>query len=278
MSSFNLLGELLKRSAHFRGKGRVTDFWLKGNIQGGDTRTRILPGGGEVHCDLSIPYEAMVWLEKEEQGDLEVLTRLLRPGQSFADCGANIGIWSIVAASAVGSTGKVFAFEPNPSTADKLRHNVLHGKWEQITVVPMAVGEANTEVYFKCETAHNVSHIVDSSTDSTINVPVVALDAFLSEGVDGCKIDVEGFELSVLKGAVSLLKGERPWLCIEFNTLLTGVNRLTEWDVHNYLRDLGYVARRFQDALDLSLATLLADEWRTEGYCNLFYSAGKEVS
>ena len=272
MPSIDLLGEFLKNSGHFRGKGKATNFWLRRVSRSRDIRSRALPGEGTVRCDLSIPYEAMVWLGWEEQKDLEILTRLLRPSQTFVDCGANIGIWSIVAASAVGSTGKVFAFEPNPSTADKLRYNVSHGKWEQVMIVPMAASNADTEVYFRCEPEHNNSHIVGNDNNNAIKVPVVTLDGFLPGEVSGCKIDVEGFEMNVLQGAKTLLKKEHPWLCIEFNTLLANVNRLKDWNVHTYLRDLGYVARRFQDALDISKDVILPDDWQTEGYCNLFYS------
>ena len=76
----DILGQILKRTQGFRGRGRLTQIWLNRCQQTQTRRVRRLPGGGRVLCDLSIPYEAMVWLEKEEQADLEILRRLLQPG------------------------------------------------------------------------------------------------------------------------------------------------------------------------------------------------------
>lgn len=83
---------------------------------------------------------------------------------------------------------------------------------------------------------------------------------------------MEGFEIQVLKGAEYILRRDKPWLCIEFNTLLAGTNTLEEWPVHQFMTQLGYVARQFHNALDCSATAVLSGNWQTTGYCNLFYS------
>ena len=264
---FDLLGTFIKHSCAFPGKSRIVKVWLNKVKQSGHSRLRTLPGSGKVSCDLSIPYEAMVWLGWEEQTDLETLTHLLHPGDVFIDCGANIGLWSIVAASAVGAEG-------NPVTAKKLQQNVTRGSWSQISVAAKAVGNTNAEIFFHCETAHNNSSVAADQTDSTITVPVITLDTFSTGSVSGCKIDVEGFEMNVLEGAEKLLVRDCPWICIEFNTLIAQTHTLGEWNVHQYLRGLGYNARRFEDALSSSAETILSSEWETQKYCNLFYCVG----
>jgi FkbM family methyltransferase len=239
--------------------------------RGTDKRIRELPGGARVLCDLSIPYEAMVWLEQEEQNDLRLLCLLLDPGQTFIDCGANIGIWTLVASSAVGRTGEVYAFEPNPHTFDKLSSNVKLSE-RKPTLYNRALGNVNAELRFECNKSHNISRIVSEDGDNIIQVPVATLDSiFAGKHIDGMKIDVEGFEMNVLRGGENVLMKSKPWLCVEFNTILSEVNRLTDWDVHQFLRALGYTCRLFQDALDTSLSTMLPDSWQTKGYCNLFY-------
>lgn len=266
------MGYFIKYSGNFRGKSRLIWHWMsKRNVT--EKRTRVLPGGGRVQCDLSVPYEAMVWLGVEEQHDLEVLRGLLKPGQSFVDCGANIGIWSLVAASAVGLKGQVYAFEPNPDTVQKLKRNILLQELENIHVTQAAVGKECGSVNFICEDSHNISHIAPAKSIESIQVPTVNLDTILNgKSISGCKIDVEGYELDVLKGAENLLKSHYPWLCIEFNTILSKVDNLKDWDVHQYLNELGYSARRFENCLDQSSKSILAYNWQTSGYCNLFYS------
>jgi len=272
----NLLGETIRQSSNvnFPGKSsRLIPLWM--SLRDTNSRkVRLLPGGGQVVCDLAIPYECMVWLKQEEQGDLEVLQHLLKPGDAFVDCGANIGIWSLVAAAAVGQLGSVFAFEPNPTTADKLFSNVRLSGFTNVSITHAALGSAPGNGYLQTERAHNVSRIVDKSTSETISVPVVTLDAVLGDKrIAGCKIDVEGFELPVLSGAENLLRRHKPWLCVEFNTILANVKILDNWDVHQLLRHLGYVPRLFKDALHSSKATFLPSSFETSGYVNLYYAA-----
>ena len=122
------LGHLLRATGHFRGRGRLTRYWLN-RRQPNDCRTAKLPGGAEIICEMNVPYEAMVWLGQEEPEDLRMLQRLLQPGQTFVDCGANIGLWSLVAATAVQPNGKVFAFEPNPRTHQRLTQHIEQNRF-----------------------------------------------------------------------------------------------------------------------------------------------------
>jgi FkbM family methyltransferase len=219
---------------------------------------------------MSVPYEAMVWLRQEEPEDLLVLRRLLLPGQTFVDCGANVGLWSLVAATAVRPSGKVFAFEPNPRTHQRLAQHIEHnGLGAIVTTFASCCGSDTGELSFRCEARHNVSHVASESASNTVFVPVTPLDAALGDHpVHGVKIDVEGHELPVLKGSESLLRRVRPWICVEFNTVLAGTERLGDWDVHRYLASRGYRCRPFIEATG---AGELREDWRQSGYCNLFY-------
>ena len=271
-STFDALSWFIKHTGRFRGKGRITNYWMKIRPKS-EQRLRVLPGGGSVLCDLSVPYEVMVWFEAEEQNDLLLLQKLLKPGQIFLDCGANIGIWTITAAACVGSTGKVYAFEPNPATFKKLKANIELNEWQNICLVPKAVGNGEQTLFFKAAEAHNTSQIVPDLAADTISVAQTRVDTFLEdEVVHFIKIDVEGFELPVLMGGERILKTQHPQICVEFNTILTRVSTLGKWEVHQYLTELGYKAYRFEDALNLSAQKALAAEWQTTGYCNLYYT------
>ena len=74
--------------------------------------TSRFPNGSRFVCDLRTGYDRSVYLGAEEVVEQRLLSYLLRPGDVFVDCGANIGLHTILAASLVGSGGHVFAFEP----------------------------------------------------------------------------------------------------------------------------------------------------------------------
>lgn len=268
------IGTLIKITPKFPGKWRLVQYWMN-RRDNNAMRPRVLPGGCKVICDFSVPYECMVWLGREEQEDLELLMRLLKPGQTFIDCGANIGIWTIVAASAVGKAGNIYAFEPNPNTFKKLHRNVyeISNLDSNVNLLKSAVGNEQKEIQFLCTENHNVSQITSENDSRAILVSVVTLDSiFKEQKVHGLKIDVEGFELEVLKGAENILKAYHPWLCVEFNTSIAQVNTLGSWSVHQYLSSLGYVCRQFKHALNSNNTSILPDSWETSGYCNLYYS------
>ena len=244
----DLLGEIIRGSgsSNFPGKcSRAIPLWMSLKRER-DKRIRVLPGGGKVLCDFSIPYECMVWLKQEEQRDLEVLRYLLKPGEMFVDCGANIGIWTLVAAATVGQAGRVFAFEPHPLTADKLASNIALSGLANVSITRAAVGKNCGELVLHSELSHNTARIVENITNTSVTVPSVTLDHALDgKEIAGCKIDVESFEMPVLQGAERLIENRRAWFCIEFNTELTGVNTLDNWDVHKLLKHAGYEARLF---------------------------------
>jgi FkbM family methyltransferase len=271
-----LLAQMIKITPNFLGKKILVQYWRdRRNRIKSSQHTRSLPGGEQIACDLSIPYEFMIFSKQEEEQDLSTVRKLLKPNQTFVDCGANIGLWTLTAISAVSSKGKVFAFEPNPSTFEKLSRNASLSKFKNnISLFPSAVGKESTRLLLQCRREHNKSKIVSSSNQDTISIPIVRLDDSTgSVEISGMKIDVEGFELDALLGAEKILKTYRPWLCIEFNSNFTESKTLAEWDVHQYLAKLGYTARHFKYALDKSDENALPDTWQLDkAYANLYYS------
>jgi len=268
--TLDLLGRLIRATPDFRGKWRLRDRWWA-NRRAGDVRFAQLPAGPRVRCDIGIPYEAVVWLGELEKGDLDRLTQLLSPGEVFVDCGANMGIWSLTAAQRVGRSGQVFAFEPHPVTFEKLAANIrLNGCEDRITARQLALSEAPGTANFACQTdKHEMSGLSDAAGPNVTQVRLSTLDAELAgRAVAGIKIDVEGHELGVLRGAAGVLARCRPWVCVEFNTWLTGPIPLAEWPVHRFLAE-----RDFSPALFPADAPAgeLPPSWTTKGYVNLLY-------
>jgi FkbM family methyltransferase len=143
-----------------------------------------------------------------EPADMGFLLHALRPGDLFLDVGANVGVYSLLAATA---GADVLAVEAYPPTAAKLGRNVrLNDFAERIEMIGAAVGEASGEVRFTTDQGP-MNHIVsDRENSQTCTVPVRRLDDIVAgRPVRFMKIDVEGYEVPALRGAHELLADPR---------------------------------------------------------------------
>ena len=156
-------------------------------------------------------FSASLWTDKSDVPDDErFLKGFLRPGQVVVDVGANIGTHSIVSAIQVGATGRVYAVEAHPVTARFLRENIRLNELDLIVkVMNVAVGETSGEAMFSDQRSDDQNCILPKSTGG-ISVRVAPLDSLIAAGpIDLIKIDVEGFELMVLRGALATLSRTR---------------------------------------------------------------------
>jgi FkbM family methyltransferase len=141
-----------------------------------------------------------------EYDDMLFTARFLKPGDMVIDVGANIGLYSLLAASKTGS-GRVVALEPHPVAAERLRENVGLNGLRNVEVRAEAAG-AETGSAQLTTNLDTVNHIVpDGAVAGTISVPVLTLDSLVGSGeqVALVKLDAEGFESEVLAGAGGLL-------------------------------------------------------------------------
>ena len=155
---------------------------------------------------------AILWDGAYEPGIAGLLVAVLLPGDVFVDVGANAGQHSLIAAS---KKARVFAFEPVPRLARRLRDNVRLNRFEgQVTVVQMAlaahVGEATLYVADRLDDgSHSLLPGIPATNVEAITVPVTTLDTALAQRLierpQLVKIDVEGAEALVLDGASALL-------------------------------------------------------------------------
>jgi FkbM family methyltransferase len=160
--------------------------------------------------------------------------RYLKTGMVVIDVGANQGLYTLLAACRVGPGGRVIAFEPAPPDFGKLERNVALNRYSQVVLENMAVGEAvgNTEFYVCLGHQGGLSSrrrpLADDLVVPTqlVTTSLTTLDAYLRfkniARVDFLKIDVEGGELEVLKGATMLLSnGVRPVILCEVEDIRT---------------------------------------------------------
>ena len=127
---------------------------------------------------------------------------------TFYDIGANIGLFSLLAARLVGKEGRVVAFEADPEIAARLREHVARNEFGWITVEEKAVwSEPRTVFFARTDPAtspdRGLGHVVSASAGDTIQVSAESLDDYTwtQPAPDFLKCDVEGAEVEVFRGA-----------------------------------------------------------------------------
>lgn len=161
----------------------------------------------------------------------------------FVDVGANLGAYTVLACGAKGSRG--VCFEPVPSTYARLRDNLdLNNLQSRVTAHNLGLSDSNGELLFT-DGESPTNHVVAQSEkgERTIAVPVRTLDSMLEgESPTMLKIDVEGFETPVLKGAVEALGNPSlHTVLIELNGLGSRYGFDEDWIV-NHMHECGFSA------------------------------------
>ena len=153
----------------------------------------------------------------------------LKPGHVFFDVGAHHGWDSIWTLTSVGKEGRVYSFEPSPANLSILEWHRTHNKFSQWTIIPNAVSETDSHQvdFFLIDTGDSPMNSLTSGEPgkplmsgrdiSKISIDTITLDTFcngINLNPDLVKIDVEGAELLVLRGAAKLLRECRPTIIL----------------------------------------------------------------
>jgi FkbM family methyltransferase len=205
---------------------------------------------------------------KFEAAELTFVERFLRPRMIVLDIGAHHGLYSLLASKKVGPQGRVIAFEPSPRERKALRLNLAFNWSRNVSVQKVALGseagEADFFVVEGTETGCNSLRPPDlkASTYRPIRVRVAVLDDWLRqhkiEFVDFIKIDAEGAELEVLRGASKLLSTRpRPVILIEVAEIRTAPWGYSARETIHLMQKMGYVW--FSISSDGSLSGLQSD-------------------
>lgn len=152
-----------------------------------------------------------VWKAVSERRERKLMRGMISPAMTVVDVGANIGIYTRMFSALTGAAGHVHAFEPAPANFEKLEATV--NGLSNVSLQHAAVGAGNGTIKLYVSNELNVDHRTFDSGDgrASIDVPLVRLDDYFSPGqrVDFIKIDVQGYELSVLQGAERILRENR---------------------------------------------------------------------
>jgi FkbM family methyltransferase len=211
-----------------------------------------LDPGFRMNLDLADPEQRKVYFygHYHERYEAGLVRRLLTGDAVFWDVGANVGYFTLVAATALNHRGRIIAFEPGRNAYARLTENISLNPYRNITAYPVAVAEREGEA-----TLHLAGDIADSSASlypagpgggGTETCRTVSLDHFRCEEhlspPDLIKLDAEGAELAVLQGARDLMAANPPLFLMEMeekNLRAAGASRA---EVARFLAAYGYRA------------------------------------
>ena len=232
---------------------------------------RLPAGGPTLTIDVGVDFaDAMRsqggWYERHL---MRLLPKLLPPDGVALDIGANAGAIALSMAHLV-PDGQVIAFEAAPPNADRLEANVARAGMANIRVERVALYDRRGELALSYVDEHSGgASVVDQPRAAATRIAAIPLDEWVGANalarLDLVKLDVEGSEVRVLRGARATLARFRPTLIVECNPVtLSGQDHASTGDLLDLLDDLGYrlgwiagrgavIAVRDRTALDRAL-------------------------
>ena len=195
-------------------------------------------------------YRELFLYGRMDQKELAVWRRIIRPGDAVVDGGANYGYWTLVASRLIGPTGRVFSFEANPPTASRLEANVNASNATNVKIYNKALAattgiatinaaSANTIGGHASLRRHTGSNWIHSTEISTVTADETAATETWPK-VRLIKLDIEGAELSALKGMRTIIKRDKPYLTVEWNVNTAKAFGHHPRDIITLLASFGY--------------------------------------
>jgi FkbM family methyltransferase len=212
-----------------------------------------------LECYTDSHLSKKLYTENFEENEKKFVKQFLKPGDTFIDIGANIGLFTVYASKLVEQQGKVFAFEPNPRTFERLKSNIQLNASNNVELYQKGVSDSSGQLQFIIskdgyDAWDSFGRPSAGEDFETISVPVISLNEFLArEQVNGqkvslIKIDVEGWEEHVISGGEGYLKSDSaPTLLIEFTEINLENAGTNSKSLYNFITNLGYSFYRYDN-------------------------------
>ena len=174
-----------------------------------------------------------------------VFERYCRPGMTVVDVGANLGYFTVLASRLVGPEGRVIAVEPNSDNCRLLLSSLRDQGITNVDLLPVACDTATGWAYYSSHVGSNGGLVEghDLLARPGVVVPTFRLDDLVTGPVGLLKLDVEGAEGRVVRGAAALIERDRPIVTTELKREM--LERVSEMSLRDYLglfEHLGYRA------------------------------------
>jgi FkbM family methyltransferase len=175
-------------------------------------------------------------------------------GKDIIDVGGNNGNFAVDFAHMVGDNGKVHSYEPQRLIYYQLCGNVFINGLDNVYCHNLAIGSCLDSVYIETPNYYEKGYVnfgnvkIAKSGEMVLQVP---LDSFDNDYKDivFIKIDVQGYELNVINGAINIINKHRPYLFVEFEDDLLQDAGSSEKELQEKIESLGYVVKRFRDGI-----------------------------
>jgi FkbM family methyltransferase len=170
----------------------------------------------------------------------------LQPGMSVIDIGANIGYFTMLAASLVGPRGHVLAVEPNSRNMRLLEASRRANHYDHVTLAQTAAGRETGILILNTSYSNGTTSAPPDELGpllSAESVPCLRIDALVDADapVDLIKVDVEGAEFNALLGAEATIRRCRPFIVSEFSpAMMPGISHVSGEEYLGWLIALGY--------------------------------------
>lgn len=210
------------------------------------------------------------------------LAEAIHPGDTFVDCGANIGIITMLAAAAVGPAGRVVAFEALADNANLVRLSAATNGFDHVDVRHAAVADRRDVLVVDTAAGSNgivngpLAEALVSSTPAVLAkrnlVDSVRLDDALGDldSLDVLKIDIEGAEGLALDGAAEVIGRFMPTVFLEYSPdLLERISKRSGAQLVGWFLERGYSLRVLDDGIEAADATQLDEAIRARGLDHL---------
>jgi FkbM family methyltransferase len=215
----------------------------------------VLPDGARFEYPLASAIGKHLFAGRFEPAEVGFFRAHLHPGSVVLDLGANAGLYTVIAARAVGPRGHVYAFEPGERALALLRRNIAINHLTNVTVIEAAVSDVTGTASFAVATDTALGSLANTERDDQAiagwqTVKTIRLDDAVTqhdlEVVDFIKIDVEGAEKLAFAGAPRLLARPAP-LTILFEAFETNAHAFgyTVRELLDLLREYGFAIRGF---------------------------------
>lgn len=223
-----------------------------------------LISGIQVRCyPDSQSASAALYCGLYDYDEMNFLLRYLRESDSFLDIGANIGVYTLLAAARI-RDGIIYSFEALPKNFYRLQENLKLNRLEQVKACAIAISNQVGQIYLEPMGGDSLPFITETMSNSSIAIPSSTLDVLLQkQSLDQltlAKIDIEGAEILALQGAVSLLQKKKPdvWI-IEINDTVDHFGHHPQ-DVVDFLKQYGYSLYRYDVATNSMCSITLAQK------------------
>ena len=170
-------------------------------------------------------YDALTECGDYCYGEMKTYRSFLKPGMTIVDVGANIGLMSLLFSEIAGDEGRVIAFEPSGFANGLLRHNLEINECSNVTTYRKAVSDRVGETTFADPDTAKIGQLnfgsislqswIKEGLGQNVPTEMTTIDALDLTACDFIKIDVEGAEAAVIRGARNTLAKHRPFLSIE---------------------------------------------------------------